>query len=123
MRTLVKSMRSPRMEQPPPSAEKQLLVDLLGALHRRCVSAILGVDGRGWPCLTVADHKLVTRQVNASLSLWWFYWGDGHDERVSCHRVEDAADRIAHFVEEGWPERPEPDANAGLPGVLGKYSS
>lgn len=111
------------MEQPPPSAEKQLLADLLDALHRRGVSAIVGVDDKGWPCLTVADSKSAVRQVKANLSLWWFYWGDGHGERVSCHRVEDAADRIARVVEEGWPERAEPDSSAALSRVLGKYSS
>jgi hypothetical protein len=111
------------MEQPPTSAEKQLLADLLGALHSRGVSAIAGVDGRGWPCLTVADSELVTRQVSVNLSLWWFYWGDGHAERASCHRVEDAADRIARIVEDGWPDQAAPDSSARLSRLLGAYSS
>ena len=111
------------MEQPPPSAEKQLLADLLGALHRRGVSAIAGVDDMGWPCLTVADSKLVTRRVSVNLSFWWFTWGNGHDERVSSHRVEDAADRLVRVVEEGWPEKPAADSDAHVSRILDEYSS
>ncbi|GLY78485.1 hypothetical protein [Actinoallomurus iriomotensis] len=111
------------MEQPSPSAERQALADLLGALHRRGVSAIAGVDDTGWPCLTVADSKLVTRRVNVNLSLWWFTWGNGHDERVSSHRVEDAADRIARVVEKGWPEQAAVDSGGYRSQALDEHTS
>jgi hypothetical protein len=109
------------MELKPPSKEERLLADLYHALEWRGVTAALGTDDDGSPCLVVADSHSRTRRVRVQLSFFWFYWGDRLEDRASCHRVNAAADRIAQVAKEGWPAGEQRDLTAGLAKVLKKF--
>lgn len=109
------------MGQWPTTREERLLTDLLHALEWRGVTAALGVDDKGSPCLVVADSRARTRRVHVQLSFFWFYWGDRLEDRASCHRVKEAADRIAQVAKDGWPDEEQRDFTAGLAKVLRKF--
>ncbi|WP_237101679.1 hypothetical protein [Nonomuraea sp. MG754425] len=102
---------------------KRLLLVLGKQLAARDITPVLVDTEDGRPALEVADIRHRTRRVFAHLPFCWFYWGDQHDERVSCLQMGDAVDRIERAVREGWPEGEQGDLRINLGKMLDAYGS
>jgi len=89
--------------------------------------AVLGLktrplhDEAGRPCLEVYDRYARGRRVYVVEHLYWFMWGDSHDERHSLFNPGETAVRLARLAHgPGWPPDPPPD---DLPGIIDRYLS
>jgi hypothetical protein len=112
------------MEPRRPIQEKQreyqerLLTELRDELEPRGVTAVLIVDQNNRPALDVTDSRFRSRRVYVHLAFLWFYWGDRHDERVSCLRIGPAADWIEKAAQDGWHEGEQGELSVDLSKVL-----
>ncbi|NJP30212.1 hypothetical protein FLW53_39685 [Microbispora sp. SCL1-1] len=87
-------------------------------LESRGITAVFIVDQKDQPALDVTDSCLRTRRVYVHLAFLWFYWGDQHDERVSCLRIGPAADAIERAARVGWHEGEQGELHVDLSKVL-----
>jgi len=117
------------MEPTPPirerqrSAQERLLTELQDELTQRGLTTVLLVDQYGRPALEVLDSRLRPRRVYVHTAFFWFYWGDQHDERVSCLRLGPAADRIEQAAREGWREGEQGELSIDLSKVADAYGA
>ncbi|MEW9530817.1 hypothetical protein [Microbispora sp. NPDC049125] len=98
--------------------QEQLLRELHDELVPRGVTAVLIVDTSDRPALDVTDSRFRPRRVYVHLAFLWFYWGDQHDERVSCLRIGSAADWIEKAARDGWHEGDQGELHVDLGKVL-----
>ncbi|KAB8178340.1 hypothetical protein [Microbispora catharanthi] len=103
--------------------QEQLLTELRDELEQRGITAVLIVDEKNRPALDVTDSRLRPRRVYVHLAFLWFYWGDQHDERVSCLRLLPAADRIEKAARDGWREGEQGELGIDLTKILDAHRS
>ncbi|WP_345337641.1 hypothetical protein [Planotetraspora kaengkrachanensis] len=73
--------------------------------------------------MEVMDGRCRMRRVFVHLAFLWFYWGDEHDERVSCLRLPAAADRIESAARAGWREGEQGELGIDLTKVFDPHRS
>ena len=105
------------------AAQERLLRELQDELTLRGITTVLLVDQYGRPALEVLDRRLRSRRVYVHTAFFWFYWGDQHDERVSCLRLGPAADRIEQAAREGWREGEQGELSIDLSKVADAYGA
>lgn len=103
--------------------QQRLLTELRDELAPRGITTVLVVDQDGRPALEVVDRQVRTRRVYVHLAFLWFYWGDHHDERVSCLRVPAAADRIEKAAHAGWREGDQGEIGIDLRKIVDAHRS
>ncbi|MEU4832677.1 hypothetical protein [Streptosporangium sp. NPDC023615] len=101
----------------------ELLTALRNELINREVIAVLITDSKDRPCLDVTDSAFRPRRVYVHLPFLWFYWGDQHDERVSCLKLFPAADRIAEAAQASWRDGEQGELGLDLGQIVNAYRS
>ncbi|WP_433367478.1 hypothetical protein [Streptosporangium sp. CA-115845] len=101
----------------------ELLTALRNELINREIIAVLIADQKDQPCLDVTDSAFRTRRIYVHLPFLWFYWGDEHDERISCLRLFPAADAIADAARAGWREGEQGELGLDFSKIVDAYRS